>query len=169
MVTVRSMGLAAVATIAAWHQLQVRLHPGPGGVGTVAETQLPTSALLLLPRHARSVPSDNGWTPVPRPLERPREQVRQFANAGTAAVHSGWASDNGWQTASDLTHPMPVVNGFGLPLRDPGARLVPGGFERLQTVVTAPVDARRLAAQMRSYQAGLAQGRRTQPVITSAQ
>jgi signal transduction histidine kinase len=159
--SVRSMGLAAVAAIASWHRLQVRLVAG-ADCGTVAEVVLPTGVLVQQPRHARPVPP-----PIPRLLERDREPALRMVSAGAAAPHTTWRLPDPRLPDGLVTAPPPEpAQDSGLeplPVRVPQARLLPGAVPGQPAPPPRAVDPRRLAAQMRAYQTGLVQGRRSTP------
>jgi hypothetical protein len=72
------------------------------------------------------------------------------------------AADAGWQAAGDAADPVPAGRtAGGLPVRHPGAQLVPGGVN--DAVAQAPAgdwrDPARVSASLAAYSRGLASGR----------
>lgn len=123
--TVRKMGLAVVARLAARHQIHVHLqaHPHHGTIATIA---LPPTVLVLpTGRHHATHPAAIGLPPVPLPTavpaspERP-EAVRPRRAPDVARHH---ARRRGRDQPSDqlveTTLPLPVLNGH-TPSGDPG-------------------------------------------------
>jgi hypothetical protein len=94
-------------------------------------------------------------------------------------MRSGWLSedgsgefanteaDSGWERAERATESLtpPSSSERGLPVRQPGQRLVPGSIEKPTTV--APRDPETIRARLASHAAGIARGR--QAVKSSTQ
>jgi len=141
--SLRSIGIATVAAIAAWHGLRVSLSPSEDG-GTTARMIMPPEATIRAPRHLH--PTDAPpplWPMVPRLLERPGTVVAGVTwprrpEALAAAVTGGRPGArpagpdgpaSGWRAAAEAaTATASSTSDAGLPMRDPMARLVPGSI-----------------------------------------
>lgn len=189
---VEAMGLTVVAYLAARHRLRVELKAAapdgrPGG--TIAEVTLPPDLVAIGPsfrnRAGGLVPP---WPPLPdqtRPAitTTPAPETHPYRSAPGSRwfTHArylagarpdpswGTAADAGWQAAAGATRPQPAgTTSGGLPVRRPGAQLVPGGVEPETNRVPAtewrdPVRAGAVAA---AYSRGLTSGRSVkQPLV----
>lgn len=193
---VEAMGLTVVAYLAARHRLRVELKAA-GLVdsgqprGTIAEVTLPPELVTIGPsfRGRAGVPAPP-WPPMPDqtrpattttpaaethrtrsvPASRWFTHARELAGAGARPDPSwGTAADAGWQAAAHAARPQPAgtTNG-GLPVRRPGAQLVPGGVEA--PAGSAPAtewrDPVRAGAVAAAYSRGLTSGRSApQPLV----
>jgi len=123
-----TMGLLVVARLAARHGVAVRLRSHPGA-GTVALAHLP-GELLVLPVHfpgplRRPPPRAVGAAPVPVPAVI----YEELSSAWFRRSPQDWASPGDRereQVERVLVDEAPGRTGSGLPVRRPGARLVPG-------------------------------------------
>jgi hypothetical protein len=158
--SLRSIGIATVAAIAGWHGLRVTLVRAEDG-GTTARMILPPEVTIRAPRHLH--PKDTPpplWQMVPRLLERSgtmlggvpwtRTQTALPVGAGAIAPaesvqpvtpafgQNGWSSPPGWGVAAAAARVQPAgTNSAGLPVRNPKAQLVPGGFGAPEGYATA--------------------------------
>jgi signal transduction histidine kinase len=169
--SLRSLGIASVAAIAAWHGLRVRLAPGDGG-GITSQMLLPPEVTIRAPRHLH--PADRPpqlWAIVPRLLERGSAMLSRVPASRTPPEPARAPSAHlpevaqrpevgyGW-SAARAANPIPA-GGVGLPVRTPMAQLVPGAIPTGDTggPTSRTRDAATVAASMRRYQLGLMQGR----------
>jgi signal transduction histidine kinase len=160
MVALRSMGLAVVGHVAAVQGIRVRLYPGTGGVGTVAEVWLPSSILRPVhrdPPHpvtptGSAVLASTAALPQPRLLERsgpataqplvPAQRVAepQSLRPGPPAVDPGPAADT-----AELPIFQAVMSGWfarnpdGLPAADGSWSRADAAWETARRAADPPV------------------------------
>jgi signal transduction histidine kinase len=129
MAALRSMGLAVVGHVAAAHGIRVRLHSGPGGVGTVAEVWLPPMILRAVRRDPPPVTQTARVAPAIAPI---RPQPRLLERAATAApatvqAHRALSEPIGVLPAATATDTEPIADTAELPIFQ---AVVSGWFSR---------------------------------------
>lgn len=195
LVAIRSAHRRAVAPLAA-----VTAGGSAQAAGKPAVSPAPPAAPLFQTRSAAdlsraSAPNGDASTGVPSGTETPTQELRPviydevkrsrwFTPAGESdsapatgvsdrRAESTWrtAADSGWRAAAQAATPKPDgTTHNGLPMRRPGAQLVPGAVETTDTA--EPDDWRdpaRVGAVAAAYSRGLATGRARQPAVAQPQ
>ncbi len=124
----------------------------PNGVTSpVAE---PLTALDgAAPAYALNGHADDDETPLFRML-----RSSWFTNAGDERVWDSGEADAGWQAAGRATDAAPSrLTQSGLPVRDPGNRLVPGGVAKPAPALRR--DPEEIRSRLAAHAAGVARGR----------
>jgi anti-sigma regulatory factor (Ser/Thr protein kinase)/HAMP domain-containing protein len=151
--------------------------PNPDLVAAAGGWDAAATRELPLPIY-ESVCTSQWFTPTSPPeLAEAAGATTGLSGGGPVAAAGSWrtAADEGWRAAARAAVPRPVdVTHGGLPVRRPGAQLVPGG------VATPPVaalggpvrqwrDPARARAVAAAYSRGLAAGRARHPAVPVSQ
>jgi signal transduction histidine kinase len=124
----------------------------PGPAGQVVPDEDPVDALSSPTSYQRDAQAGDDETPLFRQL-----RSSWFSSDGGSAWSDDQA-DAGWQAAEKVTETAPSrLTQSGLPVRDPGNRLVPGGMAR--PAPTMQRDPEAIRARLAAHAAGVARGR----------
>jgi signal transduction histidine kinase len=137
-------------TVAAEALATVSSLPTPAEQAVLDES--PVDALNSPTSYQRDAQADDDETPLFRQL-----RSSWFSSDGGSAWSDG-QSDAGWQAAEKVTEAAPSrLTQSGLPVRDPGNRLVPGGMAK--PTPTMHRDPEAIRARLAAHAAGVARGR----------
>jgi hypothetical protein len=105
------------------------------------------------PAYALNGHADDDETPLFRML-----RSSWFTNAGDERAWDSGEADAGWQAAGRATDAAPSrLTQSGLPVRDPGNRLVPGGVAKPAPALRR--DPEEIRSRLAAHAAGVARGR----------